>query len=288
MTGGARRQALLAAALVWWAPGPAGAREIDCAALLGHIRTVPSLLEKRKLLESAAEKCPRDAAVAHDYAFALERLRSYPEALRQYRLAAELDPRNGKAHIGVGDVLMLLGDTAGAVAAYDRGLALDTGNERAKKALELARIKLRAQKGEDITSDEFVRVMTEAEHKVGPAESAEGPLLRMQIHFRTGSATLDGTAVGRLGVVGKALKSKALSTARVEIAGHTDDVGEPEANLALSRRRAEQVRDHLAGKVGVPAGRLAVSAFGQSRPIAGNDSAEGRAQNRRVEFRLLR
>lgn len=288
MIAGVRPLSLLAAALVAWVPAPAGAKEIDCAALLGHIRTVPSLLEKRKLLESASEKCPRDGAVAHEYAFALERLRSYPEALRQYRLAAELAPGNGKAHVGVGDVLMLLGDTGGAVAAYERGIALDTGNERAKKALELARIKLRAQKGEDITSDEFVRVMTEAEHKVGPAESAEGPLLRMQIHFRSGSATLDGTAVGRLGVVGKALKSPALSAARVEIAGHTDDAGGPDANLALSRRRAEQVRDHLMGKAGVPGDRLVVSAFGQTRPIAGNGSAEGRAQNRRVEFRLLR
>jgi len=265
----------------------AQSREIDCAALLTHIRSQPSLLEKGKLLETAAAKCPRDAAVAHEYAFALERLRNYPEALRQYRIAAELDPGNGKAHIGVADTLMLLGDTAGAVAAYERGLALDAKNDRARKALELARIKNRAQRGEEITSDEFVAVMTRSERKSGPAESAEGPLLRMSIHFRSGSAVLDGTALSRLRVVGAALQSKALARARVEIAGHTDDTGEPEGNLQLSKDRADSVRRHLVQKLRVPGDRLAVAHHGQGRPLAPNTTPENRRLNRRVEFRLL-
>jgi len=276
-------------ALVGLAASTAAAqqRQIDCAALLGHIRSQPSLLEKAKLLETASAKCPRDPAVAAEYAFALERLRNYPEALRQYRLAAELDPANGKAHIGVGDTLMLLGDTAGAVAAYEKGLALDTRNERARGALELARIKNRAQRGEEITSDEFVSVMTRSERKSGPAESAEGPLLRMSIHFRSGSAVLDGTALSRLRVVGAALQSKSLARARVEIAGHTDDAGDPEGNLELSRSRAESVRKHLVQKLRVSGDRLAVAHYGQGRPVVPNTSPENRRLNRRVEFRLV-
>lgn len=262
-------------------------RQIDCAALLTHIRAQASLLEKAKLLETASAKCPRDGAVAHEHAFALERLRNYPEALRQYRLAAELDPANGKAHIGVGDTLMLLGDTAGAVAAYEKGLALDTGNERARKALELARIKDRAQRGGNITSEEFVAVMTRSERKSGPTESAEGPLLRMPIHFRSGSNALDGAAVSRLKVVGTALQSKALARSRVEIAGHTDDAGDPQGNLTLSKERAESVRKHLVQKLGVSADRLVVAHYGQSRPIAPNTTPESRRLNRRVEFRLM-
>jgi outer membrane protein OmpA-like peptidoglycan-associated protein len=282
------RRALAGLALAAGLTGPAPARDLDCPALLAHIRTRTGLIEKAKLLETAAEGCPRDPAIAYEHAFALERLRSYPESLRQYRLAAELDPGNGKAHIGVGDTLMLLGDPAGAVAAYQRGLALDPGNARAARALDLARIKTRAQGGQDISSDEFVRVMTQAEVKGGPAESAEGPLLRMQIRFRTGSATLDDGAHGKLRVVGEALRNPALERARVEIAGHTDDAGDAEANLALSRRRAEAVRDHLAGKLQVPAGRLAVAFFGQGRPVVPNTTPDNRALNRRVEFRLLK
>ncbi|MFT3917530.1 MAG: OmpA family protein [Anaeromyxobacteraceae bacterium] len=72
----------------------------------------------------------------------------------------------------------------------------------------------------------------------------------------------------------------------VQIEGHTDDSGELVANERLSQRRAEKVRDFLVG-VGVAAGRLEPRGFGPTRPIAPNDTSEGRAQNRRVEFVIL-
>lgn len=281
---GALRGLALAATL---APAAAAAREIDCAALLEHIRSRTGLVEKASLLEVASGKCPNDPAVAYEHAFALERLRRYPEALRQYRTASRLDPRNGKAAIGAGDTLMVLGDPAGAVGAYEKGLALDPGNERARRALDLARIKSRAQGGADISSEEFVRVMTEAEARSGPAESAEGPLVRMQILFRSSSARLDAAALQRLDVVGKALRSPVLGRARLEIAGHTDASGDPEANLALSRSRAESVRAYLVETFGIAADRLGVTSFGQARPIVPNTTPENRRVNRRVEFRLL-
>ena len=270
------------------APAPGPTRQIDCQALLVHVKSITSLLERAKLLDTAAAKCPQDAAVAYEHAFALERLRRYPEALVAYRTAAELDPGHAKARIGVADTLMLLGDTAGAVAAYEQGLKLDPANVRAAKALEVARIKARAQRGDDISSDEFVRVMSQAEVKGGPAESAEGPMLRMQILFKLGSASLDESSLGKLGVVGEALRRPALAGARLEIAGHTDDTGDPEANLALSRRRAEAVRDRLVSGHQVPADRLVVAWFGQGRPLAPNTSVKNQQLNRRVEFRLLR
>jgi len=283
-----RRLGWLALAAALAAPGPASAKEIDCAALLAHVRTQTSLLERAKLLDTAAASCPDDAPVAYEHAFALERLRRYPEALGAYRRAAELDPGHAKAHVGVGDTLMLAGDPAGAVAAYQRGLALDPGNERARKALELARIKTRAQRGDEITSDDFVRVMTQAETRGGPAESAEGPMVRMLIHFKTGAAVLDATAQERLRVVGEALRHPSLRGARLEISGHTDDAGTPEANLALSRGRAEVVREHLMARYQVPGDRLVIGYYGHTRPLAPNTSPENRRLNRRVEFRLLK
>ncbi len=70
----------------------------------------------------------------------------------------------------------------------------------------------------------------------------------------------------------------------VEIAGHTDSVGDAAYNEGLSLRRAQSVRDYLVGK-GANAGNLTVKGYGESDPVASNDTAEGRAQNRRVEFR---
>jgi OOP family OmpA-OmpF porin len=72
-------------------------------------------------------------------------------------------------------------------------------------------------------------------------------------------------------------------SARVEVAGHTDSVGTEEYNQGLSERRARAVVDYLAGK-GVSADRLSPSGYGESRPVADNGTADGRAQNRRVEL----
>lgn len=68
----------------------------------------------------------------------------------------------------------------------------------------------------------------------------------------------------------------------VLIEGHTDNVGSADFNQALSLQRAESVRSYLTGQ-GVPSRRIAVAGMGLQRPIAGNDSAMGRQQNRRVE-----
>ena len=73
---------------------------------------------------------------------------------------------------------------------------------------------------------------------------------------------------------------------RVEIAGHTDNVGSKEANLALSRRRATRVRQYLVGQ-GIKAGRVEAKGYGEDHPVAGNNTEEGRQKNRRTEVRIL-
>ena len=72
----------------------------------------------------------------------------------------------------------------------------------------------------------------------------------------------------------------------VEIAGHTDSIGSEEYNQGLSERRAESVKDYLVGK-GVKAHRLSSKGYGEMRPVASNDTEEGRAENRRVEMVVL-
>jgi OOP family OmpA-OmpF porin len=71
----------------------------------------------------------------------------------------------------------------------------------------------------------------------------------------------------------------------VTIAGHTDAKGTDAYNMDLGKRRAEAVRDLLV-KYGAPAEKLKVESFGKTKPIAENDTEEGRAKNRRVEFHV--
>jgi outer membrane protein OmpA-like peptidoglycan-associated protein len=73
----------------------------------------------------------------------------------------------------------------------------------------------------------------------------------------------------------------------LEIQGHTDNRGGRKRNLDLSRRRAQSVLSWLTGK-GIAAGRLEAAGFGQEKPVAGNAKEDGRAANRRVEFRITK
>lgn len=72
---------------------------------------------------------------------------------------------------------------------------------------------------------------------------------------------------------------------KLEVGGHTDSKGSDAYNLKLSQRRADAVKAYLVSK-GANAGNITAKGYGESRPISSNDSPEGRADNRRVEFRL--
>jgi outer membrane protein OmpA-like peptidoglycan-associated protein len=74
---------------------------------------------------------------------------------------------------------------------------------------------------------------------------------------------------------------------RILVAGYTDNTGKPDSNLKLSKARAETVRDWLLDASGIPATQFAIQGYGETRPIASNDTPEGRARNRRVEITLV-
>lgn len=104
------------------------------------------------------------------------------------------------------------------------------------------------------------------------------------VHFNTGKATLKEESFSALNELAEVLKLK--NTMKVEIAGHTDDVGEDDANLSLSEQRAKAVVSYLIQK-GIPVERLLAKGYGESEPIASNETPEGRQQNRRTEARIL-
>lgn len=71
---------------------------------------------------------------------------------------------------------------------------------------------------------------------------------------------------------------------RISIEGHTDSDGDDAFNKQLSERRAESVKAHLVEAYGIDPSRLETAGFGESKPVAPNDTPEGRQQNRRVEL----
>ena len=108
-----------------------------------------------------------------------------------------------------------------------------------------------------------------------------GLLDKGRILFDTGSANLSKDSLAVLDhLVDLAARCR---DADIEVAGHTDTVGSADSNLDLSRRRAAAVVAYLAD-AGIETTRIASQGYGQTKPIASNDTAEGRAQNRRIEF----
>lgn len=99
--------------------------------------------------------------------------------------------------------------------------------------------------------------------------------------FDTGQATLKGGAYGTIDRLAKALREK--SDRNVIIEGHTDNVGSDTMNQALSERRAQSVQTALLQR-GVATAQVTATGKGESFPVASNDDAAGRQQNRRVEL----
>lgn len=114
------------------------------------------------------------------------------------------------------------------------------------------------------------------------AIASKGRYVTHGILFDTGSDRLKPESAPVIKAVARGLeKNPAL---KLEIDGYTDSTGNPEHNLDLSKRRAEAVRSVLISQFGIDPARLTSNGKGAASPIASNDTAEGRAQNRRVEF----
>jgi outer membrane protein OmpA-like peptidoglycan-associated protein len=100
------------------------------------------------------------------------------------------------------------------------------------------------------------------------------------VTFASGKAVINPESYPRLDAVVEYMTYK--KSARIEISGHTDNQGNPKTNKALSEKRAQACRQYLVGK-GVDDSRIEAHGFGDERPIAPNDTEEGRQLNRRIE-----
>jgi len=106
-------------------------------------------------------------------------------------------------------------------------------------------------------------------------------LSRGTIRFESGKTDIAPDSAGLLDrLIETAMRCPA---SNIEIAGHTDTDGDEAANQALSEKRAQAVTDYLV-KAGLPADRFTPVGYGSTQPVAGNETEEGKAQNRRIDF----
>jgi outer membrane protein OmpA-like peptidoglycan-associated protein len=110
------------------------------------------------------------------------------------------------------------------------------------------------------------------------------PFVLSGINFDTGKSTIRPESLPRLDVLVEFMSHK--RSARVEISGHTDNVGKPKANKDLSARRAQSCRAYVISK-GIDGLRLDAVGYGEERPLAPNTTDEGRQTNRRIEAKEL-
>ena len=179
---------------------------------------------------------------------------------------------------------------SGAVTLGETAITLKGRTGRQETRAEIAAL-LRAKLGDeaaialDVTYDERL----DATLGIPTPEECEGRIVEIigdrKITFEPGSATLDASAKDILDEVSELLKL--CGDIPLEIGGHTDSQGREAMNEELSRDRAQAVLDALQNRQ-VLVASYAVRGYGESRPIADNDTEEGREANRRIEFRLIR
>ncbi|MBL7808980.1 MAG: OmpA family protein [Saprospiraceae bacterium] len=128
--------------------------------------------------------------------------------------------------------------------------------------------------------------LQEVLRKLDRGESVEHMLIRLSdINFATGTATLESGAKTYLDQVARLLRS--VPNMQLAVKGHADNTGSRTVNEKLSTDRALAVRDYLLAQH-ILSSRLTATGFGSTQPLVENTTAEGRAQNRRVELEILK
>ena len=138
--------------------------------------------------------------------------------------------------------------------------------------------------GKTVTSVSGVEVTEPVVKEAAAAKAsavAAGSRLALKVNFDTGKSIIKKQYYDELKVVGDGLNEQ--KNLKGVIEGHTDNVGNAKSNQLLSQRRANAVRDYIVKNFKIDKKRLSAKGFGQAKPVADNATAEGRAQNRRIE-----
>jgi len=207
------------------------------------------LKEKERLYLEVLKLWPSYAPAYNNLADVYEKQGRFKEAIKNYEMASYLAPEVAFPYFGLGDVYFKLGGFGRASKSYQKGLKIKPDDELAGRRLKLAQA------------------------------------LSKKIVFDFDSCSLTPEAKKLLKEMARAMKAPELKGMIFEIAGHTDSIGTEGYNFRLSIRRAMAVKEFLVKECGISSKRLSAKGYGEDRPLASNDTGEGRRRNRRVEVR---
>jgi OmpA-OmpF porin, OOP family len=146
----------------------------------------------------------------------------------------------------------------------------------------------------------YKTITSDAEYTVLEVPNVKGELLSFDViiqfelpkrytldnvYFETGKADIKPASYKYIDEMAEYMKLK--KTMVIEISGYTDNVGNPEANLKLSQDRSNSVRAYLLKK-GIAENRVSAKGYGDTQPVASNDTDAGRQKNRRTEVRVIK
>jgi len=199
--------------------------------------------------------------------------------------ACTTNPYTGERQVAKGTIGAVLGAGIGAAVGAATG---DNGRERKKRALIGAGVGAIAGGGVGVYMDIQEKKLRERLQNSGVSVQRVGDdivlVMPGNITFETNRSDLRPQFYEVLNSVGLVLTE--YDKTIVEVSGHTDSSGAEDYNQALSARRAEAVAGYLNGQ-GIARERFLALAFGETRPVAPNNTDAGRQQNRRVELTLV-
>ncbi|MGO9117039.1 MAG: OmpA family protein [Desulfomonilaceae bacterium] len=238
------------------------------------VRLCPTLTDAQTRLGDVSKKLGRfdDAVSAYEKAMALK---DTPEAC-----------------LGLAETLFAAGLCHRSLPYFEKVLAMQPENPRAKKYLEPARREITREKAGLLTSDEIGdRLWQDPGGNLMCMCPVFARLVgRVRLHevtFAADSANLSTSAKKQLQEVAAALQSDRLKGGYYLIEGHADNTGSTWYNKRLSLERAQAVKTYLARTDGVDPASLSVAEMGASRPWTTNETSQGRRLNRRIEILRL-
>jgi outer membrane protein OmpA-like peptidoglycan-associated protein len=270
-------------------------------------RLMPLLLAGAPLLACASSQAPKelvDARAAYTRAQTGYARDLSPAALHDAKVALEsaertfaddgdTDQTRDAAYIAARKAE--LAESDGATQHFQRELhsAKERQGQEQAKAAQAAQVELTKTK-EQLAQERSAREQAELRSKqamenLAAAKAAavkqedRGTVITLSgnVLFASGKSALLPGAQNSLNQVADALKTR--EDTKILVEGHTDSTGSDATNMALSKARADSVGSYLITR-GLPAERVTTAGLGPSRPVADNNTAEGRANNRRVEI----
>jgi len=249
------------------------ARAAYARASTGEARTVsPTALHDAKLaLDNAEQKFNDNSDGARDAAYVATRKAQLAEVLAQTALAKR-DEESARAKAD---------SDLRSSAQMTKGQLQQTQQQLAAKDQQLEQEKAARAEAEKKAREAYTKLAAAA--AVAVKDDSRGTVITVPagVLFASGKSDLLGTASTRLEQVAEALKNE--PDRKISIVGHTDSQGSDQSNMELSQRRAATVQNFFIAH-GIPADKVTATGAGESQPVADNNTAEGRANNRRVEI----